>query len=307
MNKGNIMTNAMDMTYYTDRGTTDVFGKFGFKNRIKRGWRVTKLGMHVVKADPELMVYLLFSGIMSILSFVVILTFTGGFGFVIGDDQGFDSGVAIGTFISYFIVSVITVFWNAAIIASAYERLTTGRNPSFSYGIKQALKCLPQILTWGLISGTVGIIINFFEGMAQSDNIVIAIIGTLIAGLMKAAWWMTTFFVVPMIVLENYGVGDSMKKSPELFQKTWGENIAASVGTGIINFFVILLIVVICLPLLIFGEIGAALAFIAIILGVAFSSLFFTACNAVNIASMYYYAKTGEEVPLAQKYGLDTY
>ena len=282
-------------------------GKFGFMNRIKRGFRITKLGIHVVKADPELMVYLLFSGIMSVLSFGAVLTFTGGLGFVIGNDEGFEGGVAVGTFISYFIVSVITVFWNAAIIASAYERMTTGRNPSFSYGIKQAMKCFPQILIWGLISGTVGVIISFFEAMADSDNIVVAIIGRIISIMISVAWWMTTFFVVPMIVLEKNGVFESMGKSPELFERTWGENIVASAGTGIINFIVILTIIVVCLPLFIFGEIGAALAFILIVIGIAISRLFFTACDAVNKASMYYYAKTGEEVPLAQKYGLDTY
>jgi len=282
-------------------------GKFGFMNRIKRGFRITKLGIHVVKADPELMVYLLFSVIMSVLSFGVVLTFTGGLGFVIGNDEGFEGGVAVGTFISYFIVSIITVFWNAAIIASAYERMTTGRNPSFSYGIKQAMKCFPQILIWGLISGTVGVIISFFEAMAESDNIVVAIIGHIISFMISFAWWMTTFFVVPMIVLENSGVFESMKKGPKLFDETWGENIVASVGTGIINFIVILTIIVVCLPLFIFGEIGAALAFILIVIGIAISSLFFTACDAVNKASLYYYAKTGEEVPLAQKYGLDTY
>jgi hypothetical protein len=282
-------------------------GKFGLMNRIKRGFRITKLGIHVVKADPELMVYLLFSGIMSVLSFGAVLTFTGGIGFVIGNDEGFEGGVAVGTFISYFIVSVITVFWNAAIIASAYERMTTGRNPSFSYGIKQAMKCFPQILIWGLISGTVGVIISFFEAMAESDNIVVAIIGRIISFMISFAWWMTTFFVVPMIVLEKSGVFESMKKSPKLFDETWGENIVASVGTGIINFIVILAIIVVCLPLFVFGEIGAALAFILIVIGIAISSLFFTACDAVNKASLYYYAKTGEEVPLAQKYGLDIY
>ena len=282
-------------------------GKFGLMNRIKRGFRITKLGIHVVKADPELMVYLLFSGIMSVLSFGAVLTFTGGLGFVIGNDEGFEGGVAVGTFISYFIVSVITVFWNAAIIASAYERMTTGRNPSFSYGIKQAMKCFPQILIWGLISGTVGVIISFFEAMAESDNIVVAIIGHIISFMISFAWWMTTFFVVPMIVLEKSGVFESMEKSPKLFDETWGENIVASVGTGIINFIVILTIIVVCLPLFVFGEIGAALAFILIVIGIAISSLFFTACDAVNKASLYYYAKTGEEVPLAQKYGLDTY
>ena len=280
---------------------------FGLRNRFRRGWRITKLGIHVVKADPELIIYVLFSAIMSILSFGLILTFTGGIGFVFGNDEGLESGAALGTFVSYFVVSIIIVFWNAAIVASAYERLTTGRNPSFFYGINQAMKCLPQIFAWGLVSGTVGVIIGFFEGMASSDNIIVAIIGRIIAELIRFAWWMTTFFVVPMIVLEKNGVFESMEKSPKLFAKTWGENIVASAGTGIINFLVILTIIVVCLPLFIFGEIGAALAFILIVIGIAISSLFFTACDAVNKASMYYYAKTGEEVPLAQKYGLDTY
>ena len=118
---------------------------------------------------------------------------------------------------------------------------------------------------------------------------------------------MTTFFVIPIIVLEKNGVFESLKESPELFQKTWGENIVASMGTGIINFLVILFIIIICLPLLLLGEIGVALGFIIIVAGITLSSLFFTACDAVNRASMYYYAKTGEEVPLAQKYGLDVW
>ena len=285
--------------------TGDFTGKYGFKNRIKRGWRITKLGIHVVKEDPELILYVLFSAIMSILSFGAILTLTGGLGFVIGNDEGFEGGVALGTFLSYFIVSIIVVFWNAAIVASAYERLTTGRNPSFSYGIKQAMKCLPQIFAWGLISGTVGLIVSFFESMAHSDNIALKLLGSIISMLIQFAWWMTTFFVIPIIVLEKNGVFESLKESPELFQKTWGENIVASMGTGIINFLVILFIIIICLPLLLLGEIGVALGFIIIVAGITLSSLFFTACDAVNRASMYYYAKTGEEVPLAQKYGLD--
>ena len=260
-----------------------------------------------MKADPELILYVLFSTIMSILSFGAVLTLTGGLGFVIGNDEGFEGGVALGTFLSYFIVSIIVVFWNAAIVASAYERLTTGRNPSFSYGIKQAMKCLPQIFAWGLISGTVGVIVHFFESMATSDNITLKLLGSIISSLIQFAWWMTTFFVIPIIVLEKNGVFESMKESPELFQKTWGENIVASMGTGIINFLVILLIIIICLPLLLLGEIGLALGFIIIVAGITLSSLFFTACDAVNRASMYYYAKTGEEVPLAEKYGLEVW
>ena len=290
--------------------------RYGFRERIRRGWQVTKLGIKVVRADPELMVYMFFSAMFSIGAFVVLMTSTGGLGYFIGGgEEGLEQGVYVGSFLSYMAVAIITVFWNAAIIASAHYRLTTGDNPSFSYGIRQAMKCLPQIFIWGLISGTVGMIIQALEGMKNSDNVGAAIVGWILSLLIQLAWWITTFFVVPMIVIDNLGVGESMSKSPELFRKTWGEDIVSSAGTGIINFLVCLLIVVICMPLFFlvvateptgpYAHLGPGLVFALMFIGVGLSVLFFTACEAVNRASLYYFAKTGEAPPMAQKLGLE--
>ena len=275
----------------------------GFRARIGRGWRVTKLGMHVVRADPELMVYTLFSGILSIIAAIVLLTTTGGLGYFIGGEEGSEGGALVGTFLSYMAIAIITVFWNAAIIASAHERLTAGTNPSFSYGIKQAMKCLPQIVIWGLISGTVGLIIRAFQSMQDSKKPGVAFVGAMIAFFIRYAWWITTFFVVPMIVLDKIGIRESMSKSPELFGQTWGEDVVSTTGTGIINVLVCLLIVVIGLPLGVL--LGDVLGFLLVLVGIGVSVLFFSACEAVNRASLYYFAKTGESPPYAQKYGLD--
>lgn len=279
--------------------------RLGFRARLRRGWNITKLGIHVVRADPELMVYTLLSGLFSIGAAIGLLAATGAIGFFTGGEEGMGMGMYVGMFLTYLVVGMITVFWNAAIIASAYERLTTGTNPSFSYGIKEAAKRLPAILMWGLISGTVGLIVGLLEGMAQDDNPVVRAIGSIASLIVQVAWWMTTFFVVPMLVLEGYQVGESMRRSPELFEKTWGEDIVSTGGTGIVNFLVILLVVLICMPLFALGELGMGLAFALMFIGIGLSVLFFTACEAVNRASLYYYAKTGESPPLAQKYDLD--
>ena len=283
----------------------------GFRARIGRGWRVTKLGMRVVRADPELMVYMLFSGILSFIASIVLMTTTGGLGYFIGGEEGSEGGALVGTFLSYMAIAIITVFWNAAIIASAHERLTAGTNPSFSYGIKQAMKCLPQIVIWGLISGTVGLIIMALESMRDSKNPGMALLGGLISLIIQLAWWITTFFVVPMIVLDKIGIGESMSKSEQLFEHAWGEDVVSSIGTGIIHILVVILIVVICLPLGVFfvnqtsEEVGIGLVFLFMFVGIGVSVLFFSACEAVNRASLYYFAKTGESPPLAQKYGID--
>ena len=50
----------------------------GIWDRIVRGWKMTKLGMRVIRADPELMIYTLFSLILS--AGVALLVISGTWG-----------------------------------------------------------------------------------------------------------------------------------------------------------------------------------------------------------------------------------
>ena len=287
----------------------------GFFERISRGWKMTKLGIAVVRADPELMVYTLLSGILSLLAIGVGISGSIGLDVLANDPEcvGEECGselifghMAI-WFVFYLIVSIITVFWNAAIIASAYERLTAGTNPSFSYGIGQAMKCLPQIFIWGLIAGTVGLFIQILEGLANNDDSppplrLVAGIASFIIGV---AWWILTFFVVPIIVLERAGVFDSMGRSPELFRGTWGEDVASHIGTGLLMTLCIFILTAISVPMMMIGDVGLVLGLVILAVGVLFAVLFFSTVEAVNRASLFYYAKTGQAPPMAQKVGIN--
>ncbi len=273
---------------------------------------MTKLGMAVVRADPELMVYTFLSAVFSIFASIAVIS--GSFGLEVltnsesASAQEEDVVIAahLGIiFIGYLTISIITVFWNAAIIASSYERLTAGTNPSFSYGIGQAMKCLPQIVIWGIISGTVGVILSILEGIANDSKNPLAIVAWLAAIIIGAVWWMATFFIVPFIVLEKSGVMEGFTESPKLFKETWGEDVATHVGTGLLQLLVILLIVLICFPLIYFGNVGLILAILIGLAGVGLSVLFFTTVESVNRASLFYYAKTGEAPPMAEKFGLE--
>ena len=160
-------------------------------------------------------------------------------------------------FVFYLLVSVITVFWNAAIIASAYERLSSGTNPSFSYGIGQAMKCLPQILVWGIVAGTVGLFIQILEGLSHSDDspIPIRIVAGVASFILGIAWWIVTFFMIPMIVLEKAGVLDVMGKSRRSCSKrTWGEDVVSHIGTGLLMTLCIFILTVVSIPLMLIGR-----------------------------------------------------
>jgi len=288
--------------------------RIGFFQRIGRGWKMTKLGVAVVRADPELMVYTLLSAVFSMVAAVAVISGSIGLEAVFGSgdataqEEDLVTAAHLGmAFVGYLVISVITVFWNAAIIASAYERLTAGTNPSFSYGIKQATKCLPQILVWGVISGTVGMLLKILEGVARDGDspIPLRIVAGLATFVIGVAWWMATFFIVPILVLERAGVLDGMKESPKLFRETWGEDVGSHIGTGILQGIVILLLVLIVLPLVFLGEAGGVLAVVIVLLGIGLSVLFFTTVESVNRASLFYYAKTGEIPPMAQKVGIE--
>jgi hypothetical protein len=288
--------------------------RIGIGERISRGWKMTRLGMAVVRADPELMVYTFLSALFSLVAIGAAVSGSVGLDVIasdpecVGDECGSELAVAHMAiwFVFYLLVSVITVFWNAAIIASAYERLSSGTNPSFSYGIGQAMKCLPQILVWGIIAGTIGLFINILEGLSHDENapVPLRFVAGLASFIIGIAWWVVTFFVIPMIVLERAGVLDSMGKSTELFKRTWGEDVASHIGTGLLMTLCIVLLICVSVPLMMFGDLGVALGIVILAIGLLFAVLFFSTVEAVNRASLFYYAKTGQMPPMAAKVGI---
>ena len=118
------------------------------------------------------------------------------------------------------------------------------------------------------------------------------------------AWWIVTFFMIPMIVLERAGIMDSMGRSKDLFKKTWGEDVTSHIGTGLLMILCILVLIGVSIPLMYFGDFGIILGIVILAVGLLFTVLFFSTVDAVNRASLFYYAKTGEAPPMAAKVGI---
>ena len=142
----------------------------GFFATIGRGWEMSKLSMSVVKKDPELMVYMIFAGVMSLACLVgMSIPQLFEMEWAVNADSSFTGAYLGFTFIAYMVLSIIVVFWNCAIVANANIRLTGG-DPTFADGVNAAFKRLPIIIVWGIIAGTVGLILKFLEGAARSSD-----------------------------------------------------------------------------------------------------------------------------------------
>ncbi len=210
-----------------------------------------------------------------------------------GIDDGGSSGsepmLWIGGIIILFAVTVITVFFNAAVVSGAREQFSGG-DPTISSAIKGAFSRLHVIVPWAILALTVGMIIRAIQ---SSDNIVARILGSLL----NMAWGVLTFLVVPILVVEQTGPFRSLSRSGELLRHTWGENLIAQVGFGIIGF-------VAAIPGIIIIAIGASAGSVGAVVGVtigfawiALVSVVISTLTAIFQMALYLYATTGQ-VPM---------
>lgn len=282
----------------------------GFFDTIGRGWRMSKLSWAVVRKDPELLVYMVLSGLMigSLLVLGALPTLAGWDGFsTVDPDTGQEVITGLGAlwyFGMYMGISITVVFWNSATVANAHVRLTGG-DPKFQTGVLAALSRLHVIILWGIVSGTVGLLIKYGRQLIhQIENDAMRIALRIFAFILEVAWWVVTFFVIPMIVVEKRGLKDAMKESKDLFGRTWGENITSGWGIGIIRFFFIAIAVaigfVIYLVLPMAGLIvGGVLVALALVWGIA--------ADVVSKAALYIYARSGQMPELYRDQGMADY
>ena len=262
--------------------------------RIATGWALTKQAVNVLRLDKELLLFPILSGLCCLLvlaSFFVPAYALGIFDALIENresQQGKILLAAIG-FAFYFVNYFVMVFFNSALVGCSVIRLKGG-DPTVSDGFATAFSRLPQIAAWAAVAATVGVILKSFE---NKDNK----LGQIVIGLIGAAWTMLTFFVVPIIVIEQLGPFAAIKRSASLLTDTWGESVSSTFSLRLITFLLSLLGV---LPIVGGGflianqmaAIGIPLLLVGVLILLAIS-LISSALNSIILAALYIYAVEG--------------
>ena len=277
----------------------------GFFDTISRGWKMSKLSMVVVKHDPELMFYVALSGIFSILVFIgmaipEILQMS----WIYDENGAMTPAYMAFIFCGYMVLSIIVTFWNSAIIANAHIRLSGG-DPKFTDGISAAMKRIHIIILWGMIAGTVGLLLKMLNNAAKNQkNPGLAILGGILHMIGAAVWWMMTFFIIPHLVIEGQGIGDAMRSSKDMFFKRWGENVVSGLGIGMISSFIAIIIFMFSVGLImVMGDmwyIGLILGAVAMTILICWAS----AAEQVAVAALYLYSKNGFMPEIYQNNGM---
>jgi len=281
----------------------------GIFDTLSRGWTLSKLSFSVVKADPELLLYTFLSAMM------VFVTIAAGAypGYeaeinegshwamtdpVINPETGEEERQPTNSymawiFLTYMVGSIIVVFWNSAIIVSAHERLTGG-DPTIMTGIKAAFSRIHIIILWGIIAGTVGLLLRIARDAIRNKKAPAAlkIFAVIMLWMVEIAWWMYTFFIIPMIVLEKKGIGDGLKGGRALFGKTWGENVTSGLGIGLIS--LVGIVFSLAVAGLIYFTISPTVGIIVAVALIGIIVLWTNTAEVVVVAALYEFAKTGK-------------
>ena len=109
--------------------------------------------------------------------------------------------------------------------------------------------------------------------------------------LVEIAWWIYTFFIIPMIVLEKKGVRDGLREGRSLFGKTWGENVTSGLGIGLITLVGIIISLLIGYLVFMISQIAGIVITVALI-GILI--LWTNTAEVVVVAALYEFAKTGK-------------
>lgn len=279
----------------------------GFFATISRGWKMSKLSMSVVKKDPELIVYMFICGFLSLLAMIGMSLPQYLEQAWAVDAEGQMTGAYMGfVFTGYMVISIVVTFWNSAIVANSHIRLTGG-DPKFMDGVSAAMSKIHIIVLWGIIAGTVGLLLKILNQTARNQKGGAAVFAMILTAIGAAVWWMMTFFMIPHMILENQSLGESLKSSKSMFYKSWGENITSGLGIGLIGGFFVVLIAILTFGMAValgpLWFIGVGIGAIGIAIALAWTN----AAEQVAVTALYLYSKNGEMPEIYRNLGMNQF
>lgn len=264
--------------------------------RIGRSWELIGQSISVLKSDMELLWLPVFSAISCVL--VSIFIFSGGILIFLPEFRAMraagpgaqslpmSSGMWAWYFLFYLANYFVVVFFNVALVSIASNRLAGGK-ATMNDGLQAAWQRIGVIFEWALLAATVGVLLRALEER-------VSWLGRLMIGMIGIAWTLATYFVVPILALENIGPVEALYRSADIFKEVWGEEVVGGFSFGLI--FGLLALPGLALPFF-----GARMGPTGVIVGFVLAGIYWvmlsivsSAAQGIFVAALYRYATTHE-------------
>ncbi len=255
-------------------------------------WSLMGSSWQLLKKDKEILLFPLISGICCLIvlaSFAIPMVVTSNAlqpadGAARSDSHEMYYALL---FLFYFFNYFVIVFFNTAIVACADIRMKGG-DPTVADGLRAAFSRISLIIGWALVQSTVGLILRVLED--RSDKV-----GKFIVALLGMAWTVTSFLVIPILVIEKKGPIKALKESTSLLKNTWGEQVIGNFSFGLVFF-------ALGIPALLFVVIGflsgngtgLIVSFVLAAIYLIVLALIQSALQAIFQTALYQYARNGQ-------------
>lgn len=254
--------------------------------RFANTWRLTKTSWSLLKQDREL----LWLPVLSMLVILVLVAAALVVGFVAGDvEEGSISGaMAVLGIVFLMAMTSVGVFFEGALVSGAYDRMSGG-DPTVRSAMGRAATHLPSLIGWAVITVTVGLIIRFLRER-------LGFLGQILGWLAEAAWAITTYLVIPAIIVDDERAVSGIKRSASLVRQTWGENLISQAGFGLLGFVLMLpaIIVGVLIGVIVPGTVGVVVGTAIGVAGVVTVLVVVGALSVYFKTALYVYATQGE-------------
>jgi hypothetical protein len=254
--------------------------------RFQTSWEIAKRSWAVLRSDKSLAWF----PVLSALASVAVMAVVAGLVAVAGIDSSAngDSLAPIGwvlIVVGYLAMAFVQTYFLAGLVAGADMRLH-GQDSTVGTALAIANSRLHRLLPWAMVSATVSFVISQIERQG--------IIGQIVGNLLGLAWNLITFMTVPILVLEDLGVGAALTRSKNLFKKTWGENVIAFGGLSIVGTLVAIPGIVLVMAGAAAGTAGLIVLGAVGVLWLIGSAVVMSALSGIYRTALYRYASTGQ-------------
>jgi hypothetical protein len=273
------MYNVIILPSHTVKGMSNSSSKITGRSLIRAGWST-------LSDDRELLALPLLGGVISIF---VVIPF-GGIYFLIPDEAGLLQWVPI--IAGMLLYNLIIVFFAVALAAGAVERMNGG-DPTVSSSMRVAWSRRSGIFQWSLLTTAFGLLLRIIEQRLPTAGKFISALGGL-------TWAIASYFVIPVIAVENVSGFDALRSSARVIKERWGKVLRFNLRILIYQFIILVpTIVLVINGVLISQRDNNPLAVLLIVVALLFlfsTSFLVSAVVAIARVALYRYA-VGMPVP----------
>jgi hypothetical protein len=195
-------------------------------SKYRRGFDITRDSLRVFTREPSLILLPVLSllAVGSAFAVLTVIVFQQGLVESIFTNDLYQYGAL---FCAIAISSSVATFFNAAVV-HCVAQLFDGNSTSVRDGLAAAWRARRQIAVWAVVAATLGTALYILDEK-------FGVVGSLTRAVFNLAWALLTYFIVPVIVLDQRRkLRDQLRRSGSLFRETWGESVSATLGVSFI-------------------------------------------------------------------------